>query len=386
MSEIGTSVGVQKESWPQPRKSEYRRWVELKRIQKIVGLGVLAAVVILGVEAISSYVLYRHFSNLHRSFYPNGSATVALFHRLVVKASGRQHDEVGLSLDHGPLFRADKDLGYTLYPGSYRITERRDGLSHRFNLTVNERGERITAGHASGASKHIYVAGDSATFGWGLDDEQTIPWLLQTRFPQYAVTNLSLTSYSTIHSLLQLRHVFPKITADDVVILTYHPITNGFNVASPDMVRYLKAGFEHQLGDADLVRNMVVPYGSVDSNGELAIAQYSMACGQPDSAPPGCPQRPASAQEASLVTEHAFDAILAAQPGHVVVAWISGSDADPVILHLRSKGVVIADLRTASSDPDALDEVAIDEHAGPFWHRMFADGLGDTLRSANLVD
>jgi hypothetical protein len=388
MSEIGTSVGVRKESWPKLTKSEYRRWVELKGIRRIIGFGVLAAVLILGVEAISSYVLFRHFANLHRSFYPNGSATVALFHRLVVKASGRQHDEVALSIDHGPLFRFDKELGYTLYPGKYRITEKRDGLSHRFNLTVNERGERITADQPNGASRHLYVAGDSAMFGWGLDDEQTIPWLLQTRFPHTAVVNLSLTSYSTLHSLLQLRQLATKITADDVVLLTYHPITNEFNVASREMVKYLRAGFEYQLGDKDLVRDrIVVPYGSLDSHGKLVIAPYSMACGQPGSAPAGCPQHPTvSASEATLVTQRAFDAVLAAQPGHVAVAWISGSDVDPVILHLKSKGVLIADLRTADSDPDALDEVAVDEHAGPFWHRLLAERLDGALRSAGLLN
>jgi hypothetical protein len=47
---------------------------------------------------------------------------------------------------------------------------------------------------------------------------------------------------------------------------------------------------------------------------------------------------------------------------------------------------MIADMRTDSSDPDATDEVSIDEHAGPFWHRMVAERLGDGLLRSGLIN
>jgi hypothetical protein len=384
MSEIGTSVGLRNRSRRRPRISEYLRWEELKGIRKILGLGFLAVVVVLGVECISSYVLYRHFAKLNRSFYPVGSATVDLARNVVAKVKGRR-DEVDLSIDHGPLFRADEALGYTMYPGKYQITEKRYAQRHRFNLTVNDLGRRVVSDRPNTASKRLFIAGDSAMFGWGLNDDQTLPWLLQTRFPAYEVQNLSLTSYSTIQALQQLEHTSPKIGPDDIVVLTYHPITNGFNVVSAEMLGYLKSGFEHQLGDEALVNNMSVPFGSVGGQGELVIGLYPLACAQSRTAPAKCPQRPMSSREATQVTELAFDAILAAQPGHVVVAWLSGPDTDPVVRHLQSKGVTIADLRTDSSDPDAIDEVRIDEHAGPFWHRMVAERLGDALRRSGLI-
>lgn len=384
MSEIGTSVGLQKHTGRQPRTDEYVRRQELKGIRKIFGLGVLAVVVILGVESFSSYVLYRHFSRLNHSFYPAGSATLALARHVVSKAKGR-HDDVDLSIDHGPLFRADEALGYTMYPGKYQITEKRYGKTHRFNLTVNDLGSRVASNRPSAASKRLYMAGDSAMFGWGLNDDQTMPWLLQTRFPQYEVVNLSLTSYSTIQALQQLQHTSPKIGANDIVVLTYHPITNGFNVVSAEMLGYLKSGFEHQLGDTKLVNNMTVPFGSVGSDGQLMIGHYPVACAQQGKAPADCPRRPTPG-EATQVTERAFDEILASQPGHVVVALLSGPDTDPVVRHLKSKGVMIADMRTDSSDPDATDEVSIDEHAGPFWHRMVAERLGDALLKSGLIN
>ena len=359
-------------------------WTVVRRVAR---LALLAAIAALAVESVSSYVLYRHFSRLNRSFYPVGSATLDLLRNVVAKAKGRHSDELLVTIDHGPLFRTDAALGYGMNPGKYQITEKRYGLSHRFDLTVDDSGHRAASAMASNSSKHLYVSGDSGMFGWGLNDDETVPWLLQQRFPKYDVVNLSLTSYSTVQALIELERAQPKISADDVVVLTYHPITNGFNVASDEMLAFLRTGFEHQLGDSHLVSNMVIPFGSVDGGGQLQIEHYGVAaCAHADTAQSQCPPRQSSPDAANRVTERAFDAILAATPARVVVAVLSGPDSDPVVAHLRSKGVPIADLRMDKGAPDSLDVVSIDEHSGPFWHRRTAEGLGAALERGRLVN
>jgi hypothetical protein len=84
------------------------------------------------------------------------------------------------------------------------------------------------------------------------------------------------------------------------------------------------------------------------------------------------------------VTIRTFDALMAEHPAHFVVAFLSGDDTDPVIAHLRARGVTIADLRSNPGDPDASDEVSIDGHAGPFWHYNLADRLAGVLHGAHL--
>ncbi|MGA2189770.1 MAG: hypothetical protein ABSH33_14650 [Steroidobacteraceae bacterium] len=387
MSEIEESVSLQKHHWRWRVIGFYIRRAAVRDLRRVIGAVVLAAMAVLAVEAISSYVLFRHFARLDRSFYPVGSATIALARNVVAKAKGRHSDEVLVTIDHGPLFRADGTLGYSMYPGKYRITERRFGHSHAFDLTVDEFGRRVTAERANASPRRLYMAGDSGMFGWGLNDEQTAPWLLQARFPKLNVVNLSLTSYSMVQALLELEHTSPKVTADDIVVLTYHPITNGFNVASNEMLGFLRTGFEHQLGDSALVHDMVIPFGSIDGGGRLSVEHYAVvACAKGGAAGAQCPPRQLSTDEANRVTERAFDAILAAQPGQVVIALLSGGDSDPVVEHFRSKGVFIADLRMDTGDPDATDLVLIDDHAGPFWHRALAQRLGDALRQARLVE
>lgn len=359
--------------------------LRLKYVRRIVGVVFLVCGLALAVEAISAYVLYRHYSGLHRGFYPAGSATLALARAMKARADGR-HEQVDLSIDRGPLFRSDPVLGYAMFPGSFHITERAGGLSHRFALRVDAQGHRVTSLQPRAAARHLYVTGDSAMFGWGLDDEQTIPWLLQTRLPQFAVVNLSLTSYSTVHAMLQLDRTTPAVAADDIVVLTYHPITNDFNVASSAMLYYLQGGFERQLGDAVLRRDMTVPFASIDGGDALQIHYYAVACALRKSTHGKCEHPALSSTAARQITMRTFDALMAAHPAHFVVAFLSGDDSDPVIAHLRAKGVTIADLRTAAADPDANDEVTIDGHAGPFWHYNLAERLAGELRDAHLVD
>jgi hypothetical protein len=388
MSEIEDRLALGRESWRRPTLSQFIRWVELSSIQKAVGIVVVVAIAALAVESFSAYVLYRHYARLEHPFYPAGSATLELARNVAAKAEGHPGDEVVVTIDHGPLFRANTILGYSMYPGTYRITERRYHQSHVFDLTVDEHGRRITSATAKTGTRRIYLAGDSAMFGWGLNDDETMAWLLQSRFPNYDVENLSLTSYSTVQTLLELEHADPKVAPEDTVVIAYHPpLTNDFNVASDEMLFFLRTGFEHQLGDDDLVHHMVIPFGTIDAQGKLEIQHYAVvACARPAAPASECPPRQLAPDQSNLIAERAFDAVLAAHPGHVVIALLGGEESDPVLEHLRSSGVMIADLRREKSEPDATDAVTIDQHAGPFWHHSLAERLGNYLDQMHLVN
>lgn len=392
MKELRTSAGARNAAVGTPESelgetptSARANGFHFKRLRTVVGWVLLVCAVLLAVEAGSSYVLYRHFARLHKPFSPDGSAIAALVKALKAKAQG-QHRKADLSIDHGPLFRIDPVLGYSLNPGTYHITEQNGGTSHRFRLTVDQLGHRVTAYWPSAAVRRMFIEGDSAMFGWGLDDEQTIPWLLQARFPQFDVVNLSLTSYSTFQAKLLLDRASPVVTPDDIVVLTYHAMTNDFNVASPEMLFFMEDGFERQLGDAALVQGMTVPYGSIDAGNELVMRRYAMDCALRKSNVGDCYHPALSVRASMQVTIRAFDSLMAAHPSRFLVAFLSGADSDPVIAHLKSKGVAIADLRTDPGDPDANDEVLIDGHAGPFWHYNSAEKLAVALREAHFID
>jgi hypothetical protein len=145
------------------------------------------------IELISSFVLFQYYAGEQKSIRPSGSAALMLLGKGIRKARG-QHSEFALSIDHGPLFDTDDILGFAMRPGRYRIREELDHLGHMFDLTVDDKGRRATSYTSIRSAKRMFVAGDSSMFGWGLYDEETIPWLLQVRLPDFEVVNVSANS------------------------------------------------------------------------------------------------------------------------------------------------------------------------------------------------
>jgi hypothetical protein len=353
-------------------------------MRKILFVAVAATVGLAAIELLSSYAFFYHYAGNYVETRPAGSMTVALLSRAFDKLRGISH-RVQMSIDHGPLFAVSDTLGFTILPGRYKVIEHSQGRKHIFDLTVTETGRRASAYAPMKASKRLLITGDSALFGWGVDDEGTMPWLMQSRLPDYEVVNLSLNSYSTVHALLQLRQLVPQVGPDDIVILEYHPATNAFNVAETDFLRNFLNGYELQLGDTAQLRAMKVPFGMIDAGGGFSIGRIRLSCavGPPT---PECIHPNVSADVKRQVTERAFDEIIALNIRHLVVALISGQDDDPVIVHLRSRGLTIADLRPVDGVPDETDVIPTDKHLGPFWHHQAYVLLLEALQRARMVN
>ncbi len=345
--------------------------------------GVIAAVVI-AIEFISSYTMWRYYSATSSEYRPDGFATFALANRLWIRIHGsRKTTEV--TVDHRPLFDTDPKLGFRVVPGSYRVDEKFDNVRHQFHVNINARGERITSYFDNDAERRVFITGDSAIFGWGLDDEQTIAWLLQSRLPKYQVVNLSLTSYSTLQTAMRLQQVERPLGPDDSVMLVYHKMTNDFNVVTQLVTKGFSIGYELQVGNEAHIREMQLPYGDLDAAGNLVIRRYDLACqfGKQD---PGCMHPDPPLEKQIEVTKRAFDQVFALHPGHVLIAFVGGSDSDPVIQYLRQKGAVIVDMRIEHDDPDGRDIIPTDSHAGAFWHHTAYLRLLDAMRQAKMVD
>ena len=322
--------------------------------------------------------MYRHFAKLGSPFQPAGSAAVDFLKR-AFSSHFITVTDVG-----GPIFRRDDKLGFTMNPGQFLITEHNAGKTHAFHLAVTERGERATSYAPVSAPKRILLTGDSGMFGWGVDDEDTFGWLLQTRLSDYQVRNLSMTSYSTVHALLQLQQLEPAATADDLVVLVYHPITNDFNVASHIVLKPMVDGFEVQLGDRAVMRTMAFPFAAIDSQGALTIRRIAVACA-PAYTALDCEHPDLSRQAAQNVTARVLDEILATSKAHLLLAVINQEVGDTVVNHAREIGIPMVDLRADGSNPEAADVITVDGHAGPFWHHFAFLRLLDAMKQNHFV-
>jgi len=158
-------------------------------------------------------------------------------------------------------FVKDPTLGYTHIPGTFTVTL---GTGHSFRVTHLPNTFRVTkplAGYGRpGNKKEIWLFGCSITHGWSLNDEQTYPWRLQERFPDYEVVNYGVSGYGTIHSLLQFRDALerksPKIAV--VAYAGFHDRRNTFL-----RIRQKRVAPLNKLGP------LMQPYARLGQNGQL---------------------------------------------------------------------------------------------------------------------
>lgn len=164
----------------------------------------------------------------------------------------------------GRFFVPDPLLGYRQKAGKFDVTLMGE---YTFHATQLPNGLRITHPLETYDNQHkkdeLWIFGCSFTHGWSLNDEQTYPWLLQERFPEYEVVNFGVEGYGTIHSLLQFREAIKERTPKVAVLayLSFHDVRNIYARARQKAV----APWNH-LGP------LVQPYATLDREGKLHYA------------------------------------------------------------------------------------------------------------------
>ena len=88
----------------------------------------------------------------------------------------------------------DPEIGWVLSP------EARKKQAERAVYSINH-GERLTSPQPR-SGRLIVVTGDSFTFGYRVNDEDTWPWLLQERLPDYHIVNVAAEGYGTDQALM----------------------------------------------------------------------------------------------------------------------------------------------------------------------------------------
>ena len=103
-----------------------------------------------------------------------------------------------------PWHRPDPIIGWVLVSESikvpHRVLDSHGSVEYDAVYSLSN-GQRITSAHPPNAPI-IIAAGCSFTFGHGINDEDTWPWLLQEQFPDYRVMNVGVMGYGTDQALL----------------------------------------------------------------------------------------------------------------------------------------------------------------------------------------
>ena len=149
------------------------------------------------------FIVFVFILFLEISFRIIGFSPIVLNQKVVCKP------EIAYSTD---------SLGITLKKGKYKINI--NGCVE-YNATHNSEGRRITSMKPVISNNKIFIFGCSFTYGVGVNDAETYPFLLQNRLQHYEVYNFSIPGSGTIHSYLKLKKCLEKGERPKIVVLTY---------------------------------------------------------------------------------------------------------------------------------------------------------------------
>jgi hypothetical protein len=354
--------------------SKFGRFV-MPSVKKWVGYGIALVAVVIIVELTSSAFLFEYYAYKQSSFSPEGTAI-----GFIAKKALRIHPVVAFEADKPDMFRPDPVLGYTTNPGKYRIIATNGAKKHGYQITVTEPGVRATSYRSFPASRRIYIFGNSIIWANGLDDELTVPWLLQTRLPDYEVINLALSGYSNVQQLLGYRNISAQLRPDDIVVFQYGSFDLLANVADPGTtIKALSDGYEMALSNKADFRNVRIPYATLDDQNELNIEYAPIVC-----ASNNCNRDIPKGEAREAITNKVMAEIVRNRKCHILVAFMEGNDDDPVVAFLRSSGVPIADLRIVKPGLDDDDYLPEHDHRGAFTNFHYYEVLLKALKSQML--
>ncbi len=287
------------------------------------------------------------------------------------------------------LYITHPTLGYANKPGEYTVTL---GDGYSYKLTILPDTHRITHPLASyreaGPKKEIWIFGCSFVSGWSLQDQETFPWLLQERFPDYEVVNFGVNGYGTIHSLLQMQEALKTGRVAKMIVYAYAGFHNERNVFLRNW-RKIMCSFS-KLGQT------MQPYARLDAQGRLhcglARVEYrEFPLMRQSALVHFIEQRYDKFEEdyhhSPAVTEALIleMARLAREKGiPLVVAGITDSRGTRQVLHaVREKGVRASDI-SVDLDTGGYRNLPHDDHPSALADRRYADRLEEIFRAAGL--
>jgi hypothetical protein len=248
-------------------------------------------------------------------------------------------------------------------------------------FTTLDDGSRVTRHRKDiPAPNHIVVVGDSYAQGYGVSDENTYAWHLQSRFPPYDVRNLGTGGYGSYQSGLALQRFF-KTHQKPVSVVVF-----GFGsyMGVRDRATAVHLAAFKPKGD---IRAFVPPHlGSANGTfTELPAAYYRVWNVARRSALANLVQEASlrlrvPADDYSEVTESVFresiKRLKRIAEGHgsrflLATTYVRNDDRRVYTDFFRQAGIDFVDCSPANM-PFA--------HPDPFWHRRHADCIGDALQ------
>ncbi|MBL4710437.1 MAG: hypothetical protein JKY48_18560 [Flavobacteriales bacterium] len=172
-------------------------------------------------------------------------------------------------------FIPQMNKGIVLAPGKFTVNigeltyETRHTLDSMRSTSLNLIQDSIT-------KPIVQLYGCSFTYGMGVNDEETYPWLLQERFRLLKVENRGVPGYGQVQLLNELRDNKMSFEGVKVIVLNYLPFHDERNTLNAAFRHKLNIGYQlSKKQDPELLTDFSYPYAAIDG-GALQLDQLEM--------------------------------------------------------------------------------------------------------------
>ena len=285
----------------------------------------------------------------------------------------------------GKFYQTNPTLGYRHLPGEFRVT-----LNGAYTFKATNLANTLRITHplatypAPEGKKEIWIFGDSVTYGWSVNDEETFPWLLRERFPDYEVVNFGVQGYSTLHALIQLREALQGGKKPKLVILNYASWDDSRNT----FVRSRRK----MLSIASYLGPVNQPYARLNGDGKLDIfmdaetfrefplMRYSAFINALEESYDGYEERRAHSHEVTKAIVREISDLCRTNGIEMVVATLTSdpTSAD-MLLYCQREGIKTRNIWVDLSIKEN-SSLPYDTHPSARAHRQYADKLESYLR------
>jgi len=282
----------------------------------------------------------------------------------------------GKTVSFAPLAQFDPLLGYSCRPGVHEVLIDRGNGQLRFQATIGQDGFRVTSTSKPDQPdlQHLWLMGCSYTWGLGVSDEATFAWLLQDRFPEVRVENLSCNGYGTTQAYLLLKAAHEHLRPQPAVaVVVYNSFHLERNIASVNYIQSLSAA-----GEAFGRSNAFFPQARLEHG---TVRTVPIALFQPLDV--AALASPASAEETTIALLREMKRLANDMNTRLVVAFQSGPSDDPVVAFARQEQLPVADIRiNLDADGGALyRNFPYDLHPNVKAHQLYASALHTELQN-----
>jgi hypothetical protein len=265
-------------------------------------------------------------------------------------------------------YKYDASLGYVTSTGTYTVTltTPKADKPYVWTVTTDKDGYRLTSNIINGEKNEpeIWIFGCSYTWGWAVNDQDTLPWLIQKSYPGYYVKNYAGAGYGDVHALIKLKNEVAQGRKPVIAVFSYNNFHLPRNVAAPSRMNEFQ-----NIKDVRLLHH---PMGFIDDSGKLGIKIIPLVhvdAPDPDS------------DTMINVTKKIFDEILelCEQEGiKPILAFQTGDKDDPIVQYCQKRGFTIADISLDNMKPE-YNNLPYDIHPNSKAHKYYADQLNSVI-------